>query len=49
MTRVDVPVDSLPAGTYKVRVSVTTNRTDLPARAALPAPAVRDSVELRIK
>lgn len=47
--RLDVPVDSLPAGTYKVRVSVTTDRTDLPARAALPAPAVRDSVELRIK
>ncbi len=47
--RLDVPVDSLPAGTYKVRVSVSTDRTDLPARTALPAPPVRDSVEITIK
>lgn len=45
----DVAVDSLPPGAYKVRVSVSTDRSDLPARAALPAPPVRDSVEIRIK
>jgi hypothetical protein len=46
--RMAVPVGSLPAGAYKVRVQVSTDRTDLPPRAALPAPPVRDSVEFTI-
>lgn len=46
--RLEIPVDSLPAGTYKVRVSVSTDRPDLPPRTALPAPPVRDSVEISI-
>lgn len=47
--RLELPVDSLPAGTYKVRVSVSTDRSDLAPRIALPAPPVRDSVEVIIK
>jgi P pilus assembly chaperone PapD len=47
--RLELPVDSLPAGTYKVRVSVSTDRPDLAPRTALPAPTVRDSVEVTIK
>lgn len=46
--RIDVPVGSLPAGKYKVRVTVSTERSDLPARTALPAPAVQDSVEITV-
>jgi hypothetical protein len=42
--RIVVPVHALPPGRYTVRVEVTTARADLPARAALPAPSVRDSV-----
>ena len=47
--RVDVPVGTLPPGTYKVRVDVATDRTDLPPKSALPAPPVRDSVEVVIR
>jgi len=47
--RLDVPVGPLAPGTYKVRVSVSTDRTDLPVRAALPAPPVRDSVEIAVR
>lgn len=47
--RLEIPADSLPRGVYKVRVSVSTDRTDLPPRTALPAPPVRDSVEVHIK
>ncbi len=47
--RIEVPVGSLPAGTYKVRVGVSTDRSDLPPRAALPAPPVRDSVEFTVR
>ncbi len=46
--RLEVPVGALAAGTYKVRVTVTTARTDLPARVALPAPAYRDSVMVSV-
>jgi len=46
--RLDVPVDSLPPGRYKVRVEVTTTRADLPPGIPLPAPPVRDSVEVTV-
>lgn len=46
--RIDLPADSLPAGRYKVRVLVSTAREDLPSRIPLPAPPVRDSVEITI-
>jgi P pilus assembly chaperone PapD len=47
--RLDIPVGTLPPGTYKVRVSVATDRTDLPPRVPLPAPPVRDSVEFTVR
>jgi len=47
--RIDVPVGALAPGTYKVRVAVSTDRTDLPARTPLAAPTVRDSVEFVVK
>jgi len=47
--QLQVPVDSLPPGTYKVRVSVATDRADLPAKVPLPAPVVRDSVEVTVR
>ncbi len=34
--RLEIPVDSLPAGTYKVRVSVSTDRSDLPPERRCP-------------
>lgn len=46
--RLDVPVDSILPGTYKVRVNVSTVREDLPSQIALPAPPVRDSVEITV-
>ena len=47
--RVAVPVGSLAPGTYKVRVTVSTDRTDLPPKSVLPAPAIRDSVEFTVR
>lgn len=47
--RVAVPVGALGPGTYKVRVSVSTERTDLPPKLPLPAPPVRDSVEFTVR
>lgn len=46
--RLEIPTDSLSPGRYKVRVTISTARPDLPPRTALPAPTVRDSVELAI-
>lgn len=46
--RIDVPVGALAPGRYKIRVSVSTDRSDLPARTPLPAPTVRDSVEITV-
>jgi len=47
--RLPVAVGTLPPGTYKVRVSVSTERTDLPPKVPLPAPPVRDSVEFTVR
>jgi len=47
--RIDVPVGALAPGTYKVRVSVSTERTDMPPKVPLPAPPVRDSVEFTVR
>ena len=47
--RLTVPVGSLPAGTYTARVSVSTDRADLPGKEALPAPTVQDSVEFVVR
>jgi hypothetical protein len=46
--RIDVPVGTLAPGRYKVRVTVSTDRSDLPAKTPLPAPTVRDSVEITV-
>lgn len=47
--RIMIPVDSLTPGAYKVRVDVSADRSDLPSRSALPAPAARDSVEITVR
>jgi P pilus assembly chaperone PapD len=47
--RIAVAAGSLAPGTYKVRVSVSTDRTDLPPKVPLPAPPVRDSVEFTVR
>jgi len=47
--RIAVPVGPLAPGTYKVRVEVSTDRADLPSKAALPAPSVRDSVGFTVR
>lgn len=47
--RIQVPVGQLPAGRYKVRVSVSTDRSDMPPKVPLPAPPVRDSVEFTVQ
>ena len=47
--RLSVPVGALPPGTYTARVSVTTDRADLPGKEALPAPAVTGSVEFVVR
>jgi P pilus assembly chaperone PapD len=47
--RLSVPVGPLPAGTYTARVSVSTDRADLPGKDALPAPTVQDSVEFVVR
>ncbi|HEX5005434.1 MAG TPA: hypothetical protein VFV65_08960 [Gemmatimonadales bacterium] len=44
-----VPVDTLPPGTYTVRVDISTDRTDLPPRSAIPASPVRDSVQFTVR
>jgi hypothetical protein len=46
--RLDLPAGALPAGQYKVRVSVSTDRSDLPPKVPLPSPPVRDSVEFSV-
>lgn len=47
--RLDIAVESLPAGSYTARVAVSTDRADLPPRTALPAATVRDSVAFTVK
>jgi hypothetical protein len=47
--RLTVPVGTLAPGSYTVRVSVSTDRADLPGREALPAPTVEDAVEIIIQ
>jgi len=47
--RIAISVGTLAPGTYKVRVSVSTERTDMPPKVPLPAPAVRDSVEFTVR
>lgn len=47
--RIPVAVGTLAPGTYKVRVSVSTERTDLPPKVPLPAAPVRDSVEFTVR
>jgi len=46
--RMDVPVGTLAPGRYMVRVTVSTDRSDLPPKSALPAPPARDSVEFTV-
>lgn len=47
--RLDIPVGPLPPGNYKVHVTVSADRADLPPKAVLPAPPVRDSVGFTVK
>lgn len=47
--RLTVPVGTLAPGSYTVRVSVYTDRVDLPGREALPAPTVEDAVEIIVQ
>ncbi len=47
--RIVVPVGVLPPGAYKVRVNISTERSDLPPKVALPVPPMRDSLELTVK
>lgn len=47
--RLDVPVGPLAPGTYKAVVTLSADRPDLPAKALLPAPTVRDSVEFTVR
>jgi len=46
--RFAVHVGTLAPGRYRLRVDVTTERADLAPEVVLPAPAVRDSVEVRV-
>lgn len=46
--RLDIPATALPPGRYKVRVSISTDRDDLPPKVPLPSPPVRDSVEFTV-
>ena len=41
-------VGALPAGRYRLRVDVNTQREDLSPEVVLPAPVVQDSVEIRL-
>ena len=47
--KIMIPVDSLAPGAYTVRVRVSTDRTDLPPRSALPAAPARDSVGFTVR
>ena len=47
--RVDIPVGPLAPGTYKVVVTLSTDRGDLPPTAVLPALPARDSVEFTVR
>jgi hypothetical protein len=46
--RFAVHVGPLPAGRYRVRLAVSTEREDLAPEVVLPAPTVRDSLDVRI-
>lgn len=46
--RLEIPVGALPPGTYKVRVSISTDRSDLQPKIPLPAAPVRDSLEFTV-
>jgi hypothetical protein len=46
--RFAIHVGPLPAGRYRLRLELDTRRDDLTPDVVLPAPAVRDSVELRV-
>lgn len=47
--RIGIPVGRLPAGRYRVRLEVASERTDLPPKVVLRAPAVRDSAEVEVR
>jgi len=47
--RLTVPVGALAPGTYTARVTVSTERADLPGKEALPAPMVEGSVEFVVR
>jgi hypothetical protein len=46
--RFSFPLDSIASGDYKVRFRLRAERPDLPADRVLPAPAVTDSVAVRV-
>lgn len=46
--RFTIPVDSLPAGRYTLRVELAPGRSDLPAESLLPFRAVRDSLPVTL-
>jgi P pilus assembly chaperone PapD len=46
--RVTMPLDSVPAGRYMLRVEVAPGRTDLPAESLLPFRVARDSLAVDI-
>jgi len=46
--RFSFPLDSIPAGDYRVRFRLRAERPDLPADRVLPAPTVTDSVAVRV-
>ncbi|HQR17017.1 MAG TPA: hypothetical protein PK948_01530 [Gemmatimonadales bacterium] len=47
--RVDIPVGPLAPGSYKVYVTISPDRADLPPKVPLPAAPVRDSVGFTVK
>jgi hypothetical protein len=46
--RVTAPIDSLPPGRYRLRLAVSSSRTDLAPEAILPFRSVRDSTTVMI-
>ena len=46
--RFSLPLDSIAPGDYRVRFRLRAERPDLPAERVLPAPAVTDSVAVRV-